>query len=557
MLKRKIVRWFGNIPFARKIFFTFMAVFCITLLPLGSYSYYQAKKNLISQEKQNVKEQIWQANIMLDSQIKLYQSVLSSILYNVQIRQCLEEDDIGYFDQYVMFSNILEPIIGNILSANGEIIDLKIYTNNRTLQNHSKYLYALECLENYEEQINRELTYQIKDGKLIAMCKYFRSKGGYTHILRMEFRIKGSLDMLFEKGYLICLIQKNGNVIFKSEGIDECEEAWNENKEFGLVQLAQDSYYLIQNDIKEANWKEYCFIPKDSLAVDVTEIVGATVVQMMLAAIFCVLISSRMGKKLTVPLNNLQENIKLVENGNFTNSLHSEYTDEIGNLTNAFGKMTEKLNVMVNEVYASEIARRKAEFKMLQAQMNPHFLYNTLSFINWSALRAGQKEIAKISRDISTYYRTALNAGKMTTVVKEELLNAKSYVDIQLALHHYNFDVEYDIDEESMEQEIICNILQPLIENALEHGIDKKRSGRGFLKIVVKKCGENLLCEVMDNGPGFEGREMEKLLISDSKGYGLKNVNERIHIYYGKEYGIELDEQDTQMTRIKIILPFK
>lgn len=557
MLKRKIVRWFGNIPFARKIFFTFMAVFCITLLPLGSYSYYQAKKNLISQEKQNVKEQIWQANIMLDSQIKLYQSVLSSILYNVQIRQCLEEDDIGYFDQYVMFSNILEPIIGNILSANGEIIDLKIYTNNRTLQNHSKYLYALERLENYEEQINRELTYQIKDGKLIAMCQYFRSKGGYTHILRMEFRIKGSLDMLFEKGYLICLIQKNGNVIFKSGGIDECEEAWNENKEFGLVQLAQDSYYLIQNDIKEANWKEYCFIPKDSLTVDVTEIVGATVVQMMLAAIFCVLISSRMGKKLTVPLNNLQENIKLVENGNFTNSLHSEYTDEIGNLTNAFGKMTEKLNVMVNEVYASEIARRKAEFKMLQAQMNPHFLYNTLSFINWSALRAGQKEIAKISRDISTYYRTALNAGKMTTVVKEELLNAKSYVDIQLALHHYNFDVEYDIDEECREQEIICNILQPLIENALEHGIDKKRSGRGFLKIVVKKCRENLLCEVMDNGPGFEGREMEKLLISDSKGYGLKNVNERIHIYYGKEYGIELDEQDTQMTRIKIVLPFK
>lgn len=534
-----------------------MAVFCITLLPLGSYSYYQAKKNLISQEKQNVKEQIWQANIMLDSQIKLYQSVLSSILYNVQIRQCLEEDDIGYFDQYVMFSNILEPIIGNILSANGEIIDLKIYTNNRTLQNHSKYLYALERLENYEEQINRELTYQIKDGKLIAMCQYFRSKGGYTHILRMEFRIKGSLDMLFEKEYLICLIQKNGNVIFKSEGIDECEEAWNENKDFGLVQLAQDSYYLIQNDIKEANWKEYCFIPKDSLAVDVTEIVGATVVQMMLAAIFCVLISSRMGKKLTVPLNNLQENIKLVENGNFTNSLHSEYTDEIGNLTNAFGKMTEKLNVMVNEVYVSEIARRKAEFKMLQAQMNPHFLYNTLSFINWSALRAGQKEIAKISRDISTYYRTALNAGKMTTVVKEELLNAKSYVDIQLALHHYNFDVEYDIDEECREQEIICNILQPLIENALEHGIDKKRSGRGFLKIVVKKCGENLLCEVMDNGPGFEGREMEKLLISDSKGYGLKNVNERIHIYYGKEYGIELDEQDTQMTRIKIVLPFK
>lgn len=145
----------------------------------------------------------------------------------------------------------------------------------------------------------------------------------------------------------------------------------------------------------------------------------------------------------------------------------------------------------------------------------------------------------------------------MTTLVKEELLNAKSYVDIQLALHHYTFDVEYDIDEECREQEIICNIFQPLIENALEHGIDKKRSGRGLLRINVKKQNDKLVCEVIDNGPGFEGKEMQKLLESDSKGYGLKNVNERIHIYYGKEYGILLDEKKEEITRIKIVLPFQ
>lgn len=555
MLK-KIIKRFGNVPFAKKIFISFMAAFCVTLLPLGSYSYYEAKKNLVNQEKRNIQEQIWQANIMLDSQIKQYQTVLSSLLYNVQIRQCLEEDDIGYFDQYVMFSNILEPIIGNILSTNTEIIDLKIYTNNRALQNHSRYLYALERLEDYQNQIDQGLNYRIQGGKLIAQCQYYRNRDGYIHILRMEFRLRGSLDLLFEKGCKLCLMQKDNDIIYKSEEIENLIE-WEHRQDFEIVKTDGKKYYLLQNEIEEAGWKEICLIPADSMSVDVTEIVGATVVQMVLAALFCVLISSQMGKWLTEPLDTLEKNIKLVENGNFDHPLHSEYTDEIGNLTNAFGKMTEKLNVMVNEVYASEIARRKAEFKMLQAQMNPHFLYNTLSFINWSALRAGQKEIAKISRDISTYYRTALNAGKMTTLVKEELLNAKSYVDIQLALHHYNFDVEYDIDEECMEQEIICNIFQPLIENALEHGIDKKRSGRGLLRINVKKQNDKLICEVIDNGPGFEGKEMQKLLESDSKGYGLKNVNERIHIYYGKEYGILLDEKEGEITRIKIVLPFQ
>lgn len=124
----------------------------------------------------------------------------------------------------------------------------------------------------------------------------------------------------------------------------------------------------------------------------------------------------------------------------------TEAQDEVGQLTNAFGAMTRKLNVLVNEFTAVRLYRRKRNSKCWQAQLNPHFLYNTLSFINWSALKAGEKEIAKISRDISSFYRTALNSGRAVTTVEEELLNAKSYISIQLALHSNGFDVEYDID---------------------------------------------------------------------------------------------------------------
>ena len=193
--------------------------------------------------------------------------------------------------------------------------------------------------------------------------------------------------------------------------------------------------------------------------------------------------------------------------------------------------------------------------RLLQAQLNPHFLYNTLSFINWSALKAGEKEIAKISRDISSFYRTALNSGKATTTVEEELINAQSYISIQLALHNNSFDAEYEIGEDCRPCQIICNILQPLIENALEHGIDKKRDGRGVLRIFARKEGEKLVLAVTDNGPGFAGNEEKRAINQESKGYGLKNVNDRIRIFYGDDYGIEIYSNAGEDTRIQIRIP--
>ena len=178
--------------------------------------------------------------------------------------------------------------------------------------------------------------------------------------------------------------------------------------------------------------------------------------------------------------------------------------------------MIKKLNILVNEVYRSQIIQKEAEFKMLQAQLNPHFLYNTLSFINWSAIRAGEMEIAKISRDISAFYRTALNSGKATTTIEEELLNAQSYINIQLALHNNSFDAVCEIEESCKPCQVICNILQPLIENALEHGIDKKRDGRGLLRILIKKEGEELLLAVTDNGQGFAAEEGNQAVNQES-----------------------------------------
>ena len=537
------------------MFAAFFLTSSITLVPLGIYSYHQAKANLLYEEKQSIKEQIWQANTMLNNLLIQYQTVLSSLLYNTQIMQCLNTEGIGYFDQYLMFENTLEPTIDSIVSSHSNILVVKIYTDNETLKGHSKYLYPLEELQDYQAENGRlPMAYQIKDNKLAVTCQYPPGGKNLTNVLYIEFRVSDTLGLMLKDGAGLVLSDAEGEPVYASAGTEEFT-GYETAETFDQIKLQGTSYYLFVNEIPETKWKSFCFVPVKNLEVHDPGILRATFLHLILAAILCLMMSGILCRWLLGPLQNLQKSIHRVEEGNFTMEVGTEAQDEVGQLTNAFGAMTRKLNVLVNEVYRSQIIQKEAEFKMLQAQLNPHFLYNTLSFINWSALKAGEKEIAKISRDISSFYRTALNSGRAVTTVEEELLNAKSYISIQLALHSNGFDVEYDIEEECRPCEVICNVLQPLIENALEHGIDKKREGRGRLSITAKVRDESLILAVADNGPGFGRKVDEEVMKKDSKGYGLKNVNDRIRIYYGEEYGLSIYSEEEKDTRIEIMVP--
>lgn len=541
--------------FSHKMFAAFFLTSSITLIPLGIYSYHQAKANLLYEEKQSIKEQIWQANTMLNNLLIQYQTVLSSLLYNTQIMQCLNTEGIGYFDQYLMFENTLEPTIDSIVSSHSNILVVKIYTDNETLKGHSKYLYPLEELQDYQAENGRlPMAYQIKDNKLAVTCQYPPGGKNLTNVLYIEFRVSDTLGLMLKDGAGLVLSDAEGEPVYASAGTEEFT-GYETAETFDQIKLQGTSYYLFVNEIPETKWKSFCFVPVKNLEVHDPGILRATFLHLILAAILCLMMSGILCRWLLRPLQNLQKSIHRVEEGDFTMEVGTEAQDEVGQLTNAFGAMTRKLNVLVNEVYRSQIIQKEAEFKMLQAQLNPHFLYNTLSFINWSALKAGEKEIAKISRDISSFYRTALNSGRAVTTVEEELLNAKSYISIQLALHSNGFDVEYDIEEECRPCEVICNVLQPLIENALEHGIDKKREGRGRLSITAKVRDESLILAVADNGPGFGRKVDEEVMKKDSKGYGLKNVNDRIRIYYGEEYGLSIYSEEGQDTRIEIMVP--
>ncbi|MFR9232616.1 MAG: sensor histidine kinase [Eisenbergiella massiliensis] len=201
--------------------------------------------------------------------------------------------------------------------------------------------------------------------------------------------------------------------------------------------------------------------------------------------------------------------------------------------------MTANLNHLVNEVLRAKIAQQKYELKILQSQINPHFLYNSLSLINGKAIMAGQQDISQMARLLSTFYRTMLNKGSSITTVESELENTKAYISIQRMMHSDSFDVTYDIAGDVLSFPILNLLLQPLAENAIIHGLDHKETpGKGVLSVSCYREGEDIVFKVMDNGCGMPEEECTRILSADSRGYGVKNVHQRVCLYYGPGYGL-------------------
>lgn len=279
-----------------------------------------------------------------------------------------------------------------------------------------------------------------------------------------------------------------------------------------------------------------------------------TIMAMLLLSIFiCWLFMGNMVKQ----IERLTENMRnMVGSGNQLQiTVYSDSKDEIGVLTNAFGEMIHSIKKLMREIGESEEMEREFELKALRSQMNLHFLYNTLSVINWKAMERGADDICEVVQLLSTFYRTALNHGSDMISVENELKNVCSYIQLQQIMHDKKIEVRYSVNPDLKKLQIPCFILQPVVENAFLHGIDAEENRDGCIEISCQKESEKLVFAVKDNGCGMTEKQIEKILTTHSNGYGLKNVHERIQLYYGKAYGIKINSAPHVGTEVTLVLP--
>ncbi|WP_239618576.1 sensor histidine kinase [Cohnella mopanensis] len=283
-------------------------------------------------------------------------------------------------------------------------------------------------------------------------------------------------------------------------------------------------------------------------------------VNYLMIVYFCVLLiaSIYFFRHILSPLSRLARLSRSFEPGRpLTNDYKVNRRDEIGLLNNAFIEMTKRLNQTIHDKYDLELKHKEAELTILHSQINPHLLYNTLESIFWRTTIEGNAESAEMIRDLSLLMRIGLSRGKTLIPIAEELNHIEAYLRLQLKRNNYVFTTHWDIDDEAKPYLIPKVVLQPLVENAIIHGI-RKMDNEGQLWISIKAREREVWIAIEDNG--FKTADIAKLnAIANGthtrEGFGILNVNKRIKLHFGDSYGLSFEQRPGGGTRVLMILP--
>ncbi|WP_337540699.1 sensor histidine kinase [Suilimivivens sp.] len=282
---------------------------------------------------------------------------------------------------------------------------------------------------------------------------------------------------------------------------------------------------------------------------------------MGLLLLLVIILSYYIPRSITMPITRISRVTNQVAKGNLSVRAAAESGAEARMLSDSLNAMIDKINELLDQVTTEQIRLRKAEFELLQAQINPHFLYNTLDTIVWLAEAGDQKRVVSMVGNLSDFFRTSLNQGKDIIPIREELAHVRSYLEIQQVRYQDILRYEITVPEDLYEYKIPKITIQPLVENALYHGIKNKR-GQGTITITGERSENGFVLYVRDNGIGMIQERLnevragiQKLSYTGKEIYGLYNVNERIRLNFGETYGISIESTYGEGTCVSISLP--
>ncbi|WP_455382497.1 cache domain-containing sensor histidine kinase [Salinispira pacifica] len=392
----------------------------------------------------------------------------------------------------------------------------------------------------------------------------------------------------------IFIVDEQGNTVYVpvNRVVYRVRFDWLTGRKPSMVKEIQGAeYQIIYEDSPYTRWKTVGVFSLNEILRQVSEIryysmiiAGVTVLMAFIASVF-------FATSIARPVIQLKELMKRVEGGDLAIRFRGRVNDEIGQLGNSFNTMIGEIRKLIDLVYHEQQSKREAELKILQQQIKPHFLYNTLDTIQWMAQDRGAADIVTLVGALTSLFRIGLSRGKEMIPLEEEIEHVRSYLVIQKARYEDKFDYSISVEEGLAECRVLKLTLQPLVENAIYHGI-KQRRGHGFITVTAERSGDALLLKVADDGvgmteervgtlqrmlsrhqgqafrtvpgPGVEatqppGETAAEAIETDggngTGGYAIFNVNERIHLSFGTRFGIRIESRYGSGTTVEVVHP--
>ena len=566
---------FKNMKYRHKLTILLVTASLVPMILLVWYSHDRMRSLLQEKEMEDMSSILEQTGEGIDSQIEVFSSLLNYLTYSPDIEDLITEKNLNNYYAYRKYTEVADPLLSVPKSYHDAILQIQLFADSIKVR-HEYTLVPLSEVnqEWWYDKLTEDVSVQwVVDSQKpeIAAVRRIYSGKKQTAVLCITLDYNKIFqpfeNIIFsQSGGMI--LDKEGNVLFQKEMLEEKNSGNADQNDIGENEI--ENSYLVSREILESGQRDYAFVNRQNAlcgwnfylykrqSVIDSSVSGILVSEIPLIGT-CVAIILVLGlsfsRIFTRKIEELTENMNRVNEGSRVVTVDSDAGDEIGLLVRSFRSMMEEINRLIHEVYENKIALKEFELKALTAQINPHFLYNSLSIINWMAIRSHQKEISKVTLSLSMFYRTALSKGQDMVTVDNCIQNIRAYLDIQLVMHDNDFQVIWVIDPEVKGDIVPKLLIQPVVENALEHGLDMKEEGEKILKLIFVQDGTDVLLAVEDNGPGMEQKEADKLVTYQASGYGLKNVNDRIKLLYGDSYEIRVLSKVGEGTRVEMRIP--
>ena len=562
------------------MYFTVTAIIAIALISLIIFQRFTNSLNAtIIEENSGIVGQLGES---VDSYLRNAMKVSDSIYYNVIKNTDISNDDIkkGMNLIYVNNDNMIDDIA--LISGKGELIEsmpaLRLKDNINVLEKdffkksmaESEYInFSMPHIRDLFDRNENSYSWVISLSRAVEVTDEGKATQALL-LINLNYRYFEEIfsNVNLGNGGYVYLTNDRGDIIWHPKQNKIYSGRFNEDNKYAATlkdgitveNLRGKNITLNVRTIGYTGWKLVGVTPSAALGIDGIKFRFFVLFVADLFLFLLAMINAFISDKISNPIKRLDGSVREIESGNLDVEIVPSGSYEVEHLGKSIKNMLGRIKVLMSDLVAEHNAKRKSEFDTLQSQINPHFLYNTLDIIVWMIENENSDKAVNIVTALAKFFRISLSKGKNIITVKDEVEHVRNYLMIQNMRFKNRFEYSIDVDEKVLSYSSLKLMLQPLVENAIYHGMEFM-DGDGEIDVKVFKEDDSLYFTITDNGLGMSEDMVETLLSKDfvpskkGSGIGVKNVNERIKLYFGSEYGLKVESEPDEGTKITIHLP--
>lgn len=566
-----------SIAFSISIFFISLNVvsFLLFFYLINSQYFKIAKSNILENNRiaaENINKNFDDIRFYLnDLTLKMYSDAnlngICSRIFRGEFENNVQRQSLAFEAESLCYDYLLSY---NFIHSVGIFLEDSAKTDIYLIKNYSSTTYQVHRAyrEQAQEQVirNKGVIKCYDVGKEHSII-FARTIKDFKNVLKDD-QITGTV-MVMIRGQYIRDILKNavttpGSYAMLVNGDGEVTYATRDDLNGQLLSevVKEDSDggtlpQMLEREIESLEQKLVIVTPVQDISLSISSFKNTLIEFLIILVILNLILVLLISKKLTKPMHNFVDQIQDIGITDIARKVDASGYSEIENIAEDFNHMLTRIQNLVNENYVISLNEKNARIEALQSQINPHFIFNTLDTINWKVMFLDMPEVTNMITCLGDMLRyTTYQYGKYVTA-SQEILQIKNYLYIQEIRYDHSFEAFYDVEEEALKQVIPCLIIQPLVENAVVHGLKDKKDGVLVIKLRIE---ENMLkIMVFDNGNGMEQQKIREVYQSTEgtikESIGLSNVNKRICLTYSVEKGLEIKSRVGYYTRIEILIP--